>query len=108
MGKRKKSYGVFSCSTYSLHSPFYQNKGKPGLVCVEGTSENVDQFLLQLRNLSWKKLSSRHKELTEVRSDGGIYCFVNLTGQVLMNSVHFQSSMNGQWGQEEHGVITLI
>eukprot|EP01127_Copromyxa_protea_P023018 TRINITY_DN8509_c0_g1_i2.p1 TRINITY_DN8509_c0_g1~~TRINITY_DN8509_c0_g1_i2.p1 ORF type:complete len:272 (+),score=41.16 TRINITY_DN8509_c0_g1_i2:15-830(+) len=39
--------------------------GKPGLACVEGTKEHVNEFSSRLRGLCWQKLSSRLVETVE-------------------------------------------
>ena len=36
--------------------------GKPGIICVEGDDDDVDQFWTRLRNLNWKKLQIKERE----------------------------------------------
>lgn len=37
--------------------------GKPGIICVEGEESDVDEYWTRLRNLQWKKLQMKEKEL---------------------------------------------
>ena len=37
--------------------------GKPGVVHVEGCADNVEEFFVRLRRLSWKRMSCVHKEI---------------------------------------------
>jgi hypothetical protein len=43
--------------------------GKPGVICVEGYSRNVDEFWHRIRRLNWKRLAIREKEETEIGND---------------------------------------
>lgn len=36
--------------------------GKPGIVCVEGTEGNADEFWHRLRRLNWKRLAMKERE----------------------------------------------
>ena len=36
--------------------------GKPGVVHVEGDMENIDEYFIRLRRLSWKRMSCVHKD----------------------------------------------
>lgn len=36
--------------------------GKPGVICAEGYSRNVDEYWHRLRRLNWKKLAIKEKE----------------------------------------------
>ena len=40
--------------------------GKPGIVCVEGYSRDVDDYWHRLRSLNWKRLVIREKEDTDI------------------------------------------
>ncbi|XP_072170739.1 RWD domain-containing protein 2B-like [Diadema setosum] len=40
--------------------------GKPGIICVEGQQQEVDEFWHKIRRLNWKKLTSKHREDFEV------------------------------------------
>ena len=37
--------------------------GKPGIICVEGQDNDVEQYWTRLRNLNWKKLQIKEKEI---------------------------------------------
>lgn len=37
--------------------------GKPGIVCIEGDESDVDDYWTRLRNLTWKKLQIKEKEI---------------------------------------------
>ena len=41
--------------------------GKPGIVCVEGTSQNTKDFYFILRRWNWKSIACRRKEIIESR-----------------------------------------
>jgi hypothetical protein len=61
------------------YAPSYQltgflYAGKPGLLCVEGTSQNIDDYMKFIKTESWgdipahhKKVSERHREKCETR-----------------------------------------
>mgnify|MGYP001794514174 CR=1 FL=1 len=36
--------------------------GKPGVVCLEGAEEDVNDYFGRLRRLNWKKITCRHRE----------------------------------------------
>lgn len=36
--------------------------GKPGVVCLEGNEEDVNDYFGRLRRLNWKKITCRHRE----------------------------------------------
>ena len=40
------------------------------MICVEGSKENVNDYVLSLRNLSWQKMTSKHQEQTEYKDEG--------------------------------------
>ena len=37
--------------------------GKPGVVCLEGDENNVEEYFSRLRRLNWKKITCRHREI---------------------------------------------
>ncbi|KAK3100800.1 hypothetical protein FSP39_025469 [Pinctada imbricata] len=43
--------------------------GKPGIICAEGYSRNVDEYWHRLRNLNWKRLCVKEKEDKEIGDD---------------------------------------
>lgn len=40
--------------------------GKPGIICVEGYSEDIDDYWSRLRALNWKKICVRERENIEI------------------------------------------
>jgi hypothetical protein len=64
---------------FILHAPSYNltgflYAGKPGLLCVEGTSKNIDDYMRFIRTESWsdipthqKKVSERYRECGEIQ-----------------------------------------
>jgi len=64
---------------FIIHAPSYQltgflYAGKPGLLCVEGGSQNIDDYMKFIKTESWgdipahhKKVSERHREKCEKR-----------------------------------------
>jgi hypothetical protein len=40
------------------------------LVCIEGSKANVGDYISNLRNLSWKKMTSKHQEQTKYSDEG--------------------------------------
>ncbi|XP_067661573.1 RWD domain-containing protein 2B-like [Haliotis asinina] len=40
--------------------------GKPGVICIEGYSSEVDEFWYRLRRLNWKKIAIKEKEDEEM------------------------------------------
>lgn len=40
--------------------------GKPGIICVEGYSQIVDDYWSRLRSLNWKKICAREREDTDI------------------------------------------
>ena len=40
--------------------------GKPGIVCVEGSERNTDEFWQRLRRMNWKRLVIKEREFAEV------------------------------------------
>ncbi|XP_076468323.1 RWD domain-containing protein 2A-like [Babylonia areolata] len=41
--------------------------GKPGVICVEGCTEDVDEFWYRIRRLNWKRLMIKEQEVKEVQ-----------------------------------------
>ena len=46
-----------------LHLNGFSLPGKPGIICVEGQESDVDEYWTRLRNLTWKRLQMKEKEL---------------------------------------------
>lgn len=43
--------------------------GKPGVICVEGYSRNVDDYWHRLRGMNWKRIVIKEKEETDIGDD---------------------------------------
>lgn len=46
-----------------FHLNGFSLPGKPGIICIEGEESDVDEYWTRLRNLTWKKLQMKEKEL---------------------------------------------
>jgi hypothetical protein len=46
-----------------LHLNGFSLPGKPGIICVEGDDSDVDEYWKRLRNLTWKRIQIKEKEL---------------------------------------------
>lgn len=44
----------------------FSKPGKPGMICVEGESENVQKFWTQLRSVPWQKIQIKENELFQI------------------------------------------
>ncbi|KAK7097059.1 RWD domain-containing protein 2B-like [Littorina saxatilis] len=40
--------------------------GKPGIICVEGATEGVDEFWYRIRRLNWKRIMIKEQEVMEL------------------------------------------
>lgn len=60
-GKRKDL--VNYASTYSLTG--FVLAGKPGILCLEGTSKHVDEYMNAIKNESWGDIPSHQKKVSE-------------------------------------------
>eukprot|EP01114_Cavostelium_apophysatum_P003074 TRINITY_DN12808_c0_g1_i1.p1 TRINITY_DN12808_c0_g1~~TRINITY_DN12808_c0_g1_i1.p1 ORF type:complete len:268 (-),score=5.29 TRINITY_DN12808_c0_g1_i1:90-893(-) len=52
-----------------LHLSGFAVYGKPGVVCIEGYKEDVNEYVQRLRGLSWKKISSRIQQTVAASAD---------------------------------------
>ncbi|KAL5011849.1 hypothetical protein ScPMuIL_010400 [Solemya velum] len=43
--------------------------GKPGIICAEGFSTDVDEFWFRIRRMTWKRIALREKEEIEIGTD---------------------------------------
>ena len=59
---------------HELHLNGFSMPGKPGVICVEGRESNVDEYWNRLRNLTWKKLQIKDKELLDDMNENKL-CF---------------------------------
>ena len=48
---------------HELNLNGFSMTGKPGIICVEGQESDVDEYWTRLRNLTWKRLQMKEKEL---------------------------------------------
>lgn len=46
-----------------LHLNGFSLPGKPGIICVEGSESDVDEYWTRLRRLTWKRLQVKEKEI---------------------------------------------
>ncbi|ENN71057.1 RWD domain-containing protein 2A [Dendroctonus ponderosae] len=47
--------------------------GKPGIICVEGTSRDVNEFWQAVKNMNWKKIFCKITESNKEDSKGGTF-----------------------------------
>jgi hypothetical protein len=55
---------------FIIHAPSYQltgflYAGKPGLLCVEGDSQNIDDYMKFIKTESWGDIPAHHKKVSE-------------------------------------------
>lgn len=61
--KEKREDMVEYGKTYNLTGVVIA--GKPGVVCVEGTSSSISSYLSFIKNVSWADIPPAHKKITE-------------------------------------------
>lgn len=61
--KSKRLDIVNHASTYSLTG--FVQAGKPGLLCLEGTSKNIDDYMKFIKSVSWGDIPSYQKKISE-------------------------------------------
>lgn len=61
--REKRKDLVNYASRYSLTG--FVLAGKPGVLCLEGTSENVDDYMNAIKNESWGDIPSHQKKVSE-------------------------------------------
>ena len=44
--------------------------GKPGIICIEGPKDDVEEMWSGIRHWNWKKISCKHREDVPLREDG--------------------------------------
>ena len=54
--------------------------GKPGVVCVEGVSENTAEYYHRLRKMNWKSITCRKREVVECATAKDIGCHHKVQG----------------------------
>ncbi|KAF2852059.1 hypothetical protein T440DRAFT_447614 [Plenodomus tracheiphilus IPT5] len=72
----------------SYHLTGFLYAGKPGLLCVEGDSQNIDDYMKFIKTESWgdipshhKKVSERHRERIEERAFSNMTETTNTLGE---------------------------
>ena len=58
--------------------------GKPGLIFVEGTKENVSQFSAQVKSMTWQYLQSRSYEESANMVINNYFCYI---GGILLENL---------------------
>jgi hypothetical protein len=61
--RSKRDDFIIHAPTYSLTGFLYA--GKPGLLCVEGTSTNIDAYMKYIKTESWGDIPAHHKKVSE-------------------------------------------
>jgi hypothetical protein len=61
--RSKRDDFIIHAPTYSLTGFLYA--GKPGLLCVEGTSQNIDAYMKYIKTESWGDIPAHHKKVSE-------------------------------------------
>ena len=54
--------------------------GKPGVVCVEGMSENTSEYYHRLRKMNWKSITCRKCEIVECAAVKDVKCHHKIQG----------------------------
>jgi len=54
--------------------------GKPGVVCVEGLSENTSEYYHLLRKMNWKSITCRKQEIVKCAAIKDVKCHCKLQG----------------------------
>lgn len=69
---------------FIIHAPSYDLTGflfagKPGLLCIEGTSVSIDNYMKFIKTESWGDIPSHHKKVSErLREEGVKRVFVDM------------------------------
>ncbi|KAH7079618.1 hypothetical protein FB567DRAFT_571729 [Paraphoma chrysanthemicola] len=61
--RSKRDDFITHAPSYSLTGFLYA--GKPGLLCVEGTSQNIDEYMRFIKTESWGDIPAHHKKVSE-------------------------------------------
>jgi hypothetical protein len=61
--RSKRDDFIIHAPTYALTGFLYA--GKPGLLCVEGTSTNIDAYMKYIKTESWGDIPAHHKKVSE-------------------------------------------
>ncbi|OAL04327.1 hypothetical protein IQ06DRAFT_214613 [Phaeosphaeriaceae sp. SRC1lsM3a] len=61
--RSKRADFIIHAPSYSLTGFLYA--GKPGLLCVEGVSQNIDDYMRWIKTESWGDIPAHHKKVSE-------------------------------------------
>ncbi|KAJ4299467.1 hypothetical protein N0V90_004712 [Kalmusia sp. IMI 367209] len=61
--RSKRDDFIIHAPTYSLTGFLFA--GKPGLLCLEGTSQNIDSYMKFIKTESWGDIPAHHKKVSE-------------------------------------------
>lgn len=67
--RSKRDDFIIHAPTYGLTGFLYA--GKPGLLCVEGTSKNIDDYMKFIKTESWGDIPAHHKKVSERYRESG-------------------------------------
>jgi hypothetical protein len=67
--RSKRDDFIIHAPSYSLTGFLYA--GKPGLLCVEGTSQNIDDYMRFIKTESWGDIPAHHKKVSERYRESG-------------------------------------
>ncbi|KAF2439487.1 hypothetical protein P171DRAFT_422057 [Karstenula rhodostoma CBS 690.94] len=68
--RSKRDDFIINAPAYALTGFLFA--GKPGLLCLEGTSSNIDAYMKFIKTESWGDIPSHHKKVSErLREEGG-------------------------------------
>lgn len=68
--RSKRSDFIIHAPTYSLTGFLYA--GKPGLLCVEGASQSIDDYMRWIKTESWGDIPAHHKKVSERYREVGV------------------------------------
>ncbi|KAM0332541.1 hypothetical protein ACHAQA_002825 [Verticillium albo-atrum] len=68
--RSKRDDFIINAPHYNLTGFLYA--GKPGLLCVEGPSQNIDDYMKFIKTESWGDIPAHHKKVSERHREKGI------------------------------------
>jgi hypothetical protein len=68
--RSKRSDFIIHAPTYHLTGFLYA--GKPGLLCVEGVSQSIDDYMRWIKTESWGDIPAHHKKVSERYREVGV------------------------------------
>ncbi|WYZ41789.1 hypothetical protein EsH8_V_000684 [Colletotrichum jinshuiense] len=83
---------------FIIHAPLYSltgflYAGKPGLLCVEGPSQNIDDYMKFIKTESWGDIPAHHKKVSERHREK------DLAGRVFADMQEITDSVGERRGQ---------